>query len=196
VPSARGSIGEPGTANTSRPRDQRAGALGGLDDDDAERQAGNDPVAAREVLRARGPAEPHFGDRGAFAEQRVEHGDILLRIDAVLPAGEDRDGAGAHARAMRSRVDAARQSRRDDEAGFAQFARETFGKLQPRGGRISRADQRDHRPRERRDVTAKGKQRRRVVDFGKPRRIGVLATGHERHAEVRGRLHLALGLVA
>ncbi len=52
---------------------------------------------------------------------------MLRRIDAVLAAGEHRDGAGGEARPMGGGVDAARQPRHDDEAGLAEFARQPLG---------------------------------------------------------------------
>ena len=48
--------------------DQRAGAARRLDDDHAERQSGDQPVAAREIAGARLPAERHFGDGRAVVE--------------------------------------------------------------------------------------------------------------------------------
>ena len=69
VPSARGSSGEPGTAKTSRPCSSAKRAvireperLRRLDHDDAERQPGNQPVAARESRARAAPAERHFRD--------------------------------------------------------------------------------------------------------------------------------------
>ena len=72
VPSARGSSGWPGTANTSRPCSaasraviERARSPRRLDHDDAQRQTGDDAVAAREILAARLEAERHLGDQAA-----------------------------------------------------------------------------------------------------------------------------------
>src|SRR3546814_7823803 len=47
--------------------DQRAGALRRLDHHDAQGEAGNQPVAAREVARLRDGAERHLGGDGAVA---------------------------------------------------------------------------------------------------------------------------------
>ena len=118
---ARGSSGEPGTAKTSRPnspasraRDQRAGALRRLDHDKPERQAGDDPVAARKILRARLPAERHFARRCRRHARRSRRSsaDVFRRVGPVEPAGEHADRAGGEAALMRRRVDAARQARR------------------------------------------------------------------------------------
>ena len=72
VPSARGSSGEPGTANTSRPcssamravisePERRAASITTTPSD----KPGDQPVAARKIARARLPAERHFGDQRA-----------------------------------------------------------------------------------------------------------------------------------
>ena len=151
VPSARGSSGDPGTAKTSRPcssakprGDQRARAFGGLDDDDAERQAGNQPVAAREIAPARLPAERHFGDGGAGRQDGVEQVGMFRRIDAVLAAGEHRHGTAFEAGAVGGRVDAARQPGDDGEAGLAEIAREPLGELDAGGRGVARADDGHH----------------------------------------------------
>ena len=57
--------------------DQRARALGGLDDDDPERQSGDQAVAAREIAAARLPAERHFGERRAGGQDGVEEFGML-----------------------------------------------------------------------------------------------------------------------
>jgi hypothetical protein len=78
-------------------------------------------------------------------------------------------------RAMRRLVDAARQARDDDEAGFAALARELAGKFQPGAGGVTRADDRDHRPHGGRAIAAHAEQWRRIVEGGEPRGIAVLA---------------------
>ena len=75
--------------------------------------------------------------------------DMLGRIDMVMTAGEHGDGSGGDARAMRRRVDAAREARHDHKTGFAEFAREPFGEFHAGRRRIARADNGDHRQRER-----------------------------------------------
>ena len=118
-----------------------------LDHHDADRDARDQPVAAREVAGARHVAERHFRDRGAALRQDVEQQILVLgRIDAVVAAGQHRDGAAGEAGAMRGLVDAARQTRDDDEAGGAEIARELAGEFQPGAGGVARADDRDHRP--------------------------------------------------
>ena len=104
--------GEPGA-------DQRARAVCRLDDDQPERQAGDQAVAARKIPGARLPAERHFRDHGAAAlgdfRGKV---DIFGRIGAVEPAGQHGDGSGGQAALMRRGVDAAGQAG-DDGIAFA-----------------------------------------------------------------------------
>ena len=122
VPSARGSSGEPGTAKTSRPCSSAIRAV----ISEPERCAASTmttPSASPEISRlrrgkvagARLPAERHFRDRRAGLEQCIQAGRVLGRIDAIVAAGQHRDGAARRARAMRRRVDAARKPRHDDE---------------------------------------------------------------------------------
>ena len=51
---------------------------------------------------------------------------MLGRIDAVVPAGEDRDRSGRKRRAVRRRVDAAREAGDHGEAGLAELARDAL----------------------------------------------------------------------
>ena len=145
------------------------------------------PVAAREIARARLPAERHLGDCGAVGEQRVEQADVLGRIDAVVSAGQHRDGAGREARAMRGRVDAARKPGGDDESGLAEFAREPLGEFHAGRRSVARADDSDHRrapapPRWPRTATSGGAS----SIARKPGRIAGFAERDEPRAE-RGR---------
>ena len=129
-------------------RDQRAGAARRLDDHDADREAGDEPVAAREVARARLPAERHFRHRRALSQHRFQQLLVFGRVNALEPAGEHGNRAAGEARAMRSGVDAARQARHDAETVLAQLAREPLGEFDAGRGGIARADDRDHRARE------------------------------------------------
>ena len=125
VPAARGSSGEPGTANTSRPCSAAIRAV----ISDPERSAASTtttPSAAPEISRLRlGKSrarrhmpERHFGNRGpAGIEDLCQQVFMLGRIDPVVAAGQHRHGAARKAGAMRRLIDAARQPRHDDEAG-------------------------------------------------------------------------------
>ena len=81
----------------------------------AERAAGDDPVAPREMPRLRLGADRHFGDQHAALGDRLVERAVLLGIDHVDAAGEHGHGAGRQRAFMRRRVDAARQPGNDDE---------------------------------------------------------------------------------
>ena len=89
---AAGLLGEPGG-------DQAAGAQRRLHHHDAEREAGDDPVAAREMACLGRGAEGGLGDHGArFGDAALQIG-VLRRVGDVEAAGDRRDGAaGAAAR--------------------------------------------------------------------------------------------------
>ena len=145
-----------------KPRgDQRAGAARRLHDHHADREARDQPVAARKVARARLPGERHFRDGGAFGEHRFQQIGVLGRIDALMAAGEHRDGAGREAGAMGGGIDAARQPRHDAEAGLAQVARQPLGEFDAGGRGIARADDGDQRLRQHGELAAHRQQRRR-----------------------------------
>jgi hypothetical protein len=105
--------------------DQRTGPLGCLHHDDTERDAGDQAVAAREILAAWRKTWRAFGDEQATLADRRLQLFILRRIDDVDAAGEHGDGAVFERGAMRRGVDAARQTGGDDEA----FQCEIGGKL-------------------------------------------------------------------
>ena len=194
VPSARGSSGEPGTANTSRPcssamravisePERRAASTTTTPSD----KAGDQPVAAREIARARLPAERHFGDRGALRQDlRRAAATCSRRIDVIVAAGQHRDRAGREARAMGGGVDAARQSRDD--------ARSQLRRVRARAARriSSPAAEALREPtiatiglRQRRELAAHREQRRRIVDHAQPLRIVGFAERDQRDAEPR-----------
>jgi hypothetical protein len=138
--------------------------LAAIDDDDAERQAGNQPVAAREVAGARLPAERHFGKRCALRQDGIEQARVLGRIDAVLAAGQHSDRAGCETCLVRGRVDPAREPRHHDKARLAELARDHLREFEACARGVARADHRHHRPRQRRRIAADRDKRRRVVD--------------------------------
>jgi hypothetical protein len=173
---------------------QRARALCRLDDDDTDREARDQSVAAREIAGARLPAERHLAHRCAVFQDFVEKRGMFGRVDAIVPAGEHGDGAAREARAMGGRIDPARQARDHHQPGFAEVVRKARGDFRARRRGIARTDHRDHRPRERGEIAAHGKQRGRIVDLGEPRRVGGLAQPDQTNAQrPRGR-KLALGV--
>jgi hypothetical protein len=88
-----------------------------------------------------------------------------------------------------------REARDHEQPGFAEVVRKPRGDFRARRRGIARADHGDHRPRQRGRVAAHREQGRRVVDLGKPRRIGGLAQPDQTNTqrERRGKLALRLG---
>ena len=65
------------------------------------------------------------------SRERVVEPAVLLGIDDVDAAGDDRDGAGVERALMRRGVDAAGQTRDDDEPGRAEPAASSRAKRRP-----------------------------------------------------------------
>src|ERR1700694_3394584 len=130
----------------------------GLDDDDAERGARDQPVAAGKIARPRHVAERHFGNRAAMFEQSSQKVLMLRWIDSVMTAGQHRDGAAPDRGTMRRLIDAAREPEDDEKAAYPEMARQRARKFQPGAGSIARADDRDHRPHQRVRRTAYAEQ--------------------------------------
>jgi hypothetical protein len=175
--------------------DQRARTLGGLDDDDAERKPGNQTIAPGKIASARFPPKRHFGHHEAAWHNVLDQLGMLGRIDAVLTAGEDGDRSAGKARAMRGRINAARQTRDGGETGFAKSARELRRDFQSRGRGIARADDRYRGLYQGAAIAAHGNKRRRVIDGLKAVWIVGLTDSDERSAEFARRLDLALSLL-
>jgi len=68
---------------------------------------------------------------------------VFGRIEAVMAAGKDGDGAARQTRAMRGGVDAAREPRDDGKTRFAKVAREPLGEAHARRRRVACADDGD-----------------------------------------------------
>ena len=179
--------GEPGT-------DQRARAVCRLDDDQPERQAGDQAVAARKIPGARLPSERHFRDHGAAAlgdfRGKV---DILGRIGAVEPAGQHGDGSGCQAALMRRRVDAAGQAGDDGIVFAAELGGEAAREFDAGERGVARADDGDRRQGEDIRLALDGDDRRRLLHAPQHRRIVGLADRHQPRAEFFGRRELGLG---
>ena len=172
-------------------RDQRARAMRGFHHDDAERHARDQPVAPRKIPRARHMPERHLGNRSPSALDDLRQQVLMLRrIDPVMSAGQHRHGAARDAGAMRGLIDAAREPGGDDEAGFAEIARERACELQSGARGVARADDGDDRAHQRVAKAAHAEQWRRVVEFGQPRRIAVLARRNQVDAEPLARRKL------
>ena len=180
-----------------KPRgDQRAGAARRFHDHHADRQSRDQPVAARKVARARFPGERHFRNASAFGEDRFQQIAVLGRIDAVMAAGQHRDGAGRKTGAVGGGIDAARQSRHGAETGVAQVARQPLGEFDAGRRGVARADNGDQRVRQYGELAAHRQQRRRVVDHLQPRRIIRLAERDEFDAACARGFQFGFGVLA
>ena len=100
APRERGSSGDPGTANSSRPASWARRAVIRLPERSAASttttpsdEAGDDAVAAREVARLGRGAERRLGDHGACLGDAALQIGVLRRVGIVEAAGHRRDGA-------------------------------------------------------------------------------------------------------
>ena len=89
-------------------RDQRARMFGSFDNDQAKGEARNQPIAARKVWRPRFPSEWHFSQSQPGGQDVIKEIGMFGGINAILAAGENCDGSGCKAGAMRRGIDAAR----------------------------------------------------------------------------------------
>ena len=112
----RAGHGEDETAEIGGPtrRDERAGPPRRLDHDEAEGDAGDQPVAAGKVARPRLPAERHLADRQPLAARdAIVERRVLRRVGPVEAAGHGRDRAGGKRRLVRGGIDAAGETGND-----------------------------------------------------------------------------------
>jgi len=167
--------------------DQRAGAARRLHDHHADRKPRDQPVAARKIARPRLPGERHFRNRGAFSKDCIQKIGVLGRVDAIMAAGQDRDGAGRETGAVCGGIDTAREPRHRAEPGLTQVARQPLGEFDAGRRSVARADNGDQRTRYRGERAAHRQQGRRVVDHLQPRRIIRLAERNEFDTERAGR---------
>jgi hypothetical protein len=121
---------------------------------------------------------------------------MIVWIDALVAAGEYRDGAAQKTRAMRSGVDTARKSGDDDKAGFAEIARETVCEFHAGSRGVTRADDGNERAGEDVALAGDGEERRGIIDHLQARRIVRLAQRDEGDAARAGRLEFALRFLA
>ena len=104
---------------------------------------------------------------------------MLGRIDALMAAGEHRDGAGCEAGAVGGGVDAARQAGDDAVAGFAQIARQALANLTPAAEALREPTMATSGRVRIAQLAAHGQKRRRIVDHLQARRIIGLAERDE-----------------
>ena len=125
--------------------DQRAGPRRGLDHHRPALDPGDDPVAVREMARARlGPGR-HFGEHQPALVQRRLPLLVFRRVEDVDAAGDDADRAAVQRAVVRRAVDPAGQARDDDQVLLPEIVRQAAREA-ARGRRgIARADDRDRR---------------------------------------------------
>ena len=90
-------------------------------------------------------AERQFGKDRAVPRERLVQPAILLGIDDVDAAGDDRDRAGLEGSEMRGCVDAAGKPGDNDDPGLAQPGGKIAGEAAAIGRGVARADHRNHR---------------------------------------------------
>src|SRR5688500_14913612 len=135
-------------------RDQRAAAARRLDDERAEREAGDDSIALREEQflrldagRVLGHEQPAHGYLGRKLR-------VLARKDHVEAAAEHgyRAAGRGQCTAMARAVDACREPARDRQAALREIARELLGRLFAAGRGAAATDNRELRGRQQLEV--------------------------------------------
>ena len=126
-------------------RRERAAPRGGLDDDHAQAEAADDPVALGEEAGDRLLPHRRLAEQGAGGGDLVGQRLVLGRIDLRQPVGQDGQGPAPRLQrpAVRGRVDPPRQARDHRQADPGQRARQPLGDPQPVRRALPRADQGD-----------------------------------------------------
>jgi hypothetical protein len=172
---------------------KRARAFGRLDHDHAERDPGDQPVAAGKVLCARREAgRPLADEQSPFADGALQLL-VLGRINYVDTAGEHGDGAVLERGNMRRGVDAAGEPGGDDEALKREIGRNLAGEFLSDGGAVARTDDGDDRNVGELQPAFDVEEGRRRIDLGERRRIARLADGDQACPQAFGTLKLGLG---
>ena len=140
-------------------------------------------------------AERHFGDRRAMTKEGGKQVRMFGRIDPVVAAGEHSHRAAFDRGAMRGLVDAACQAGSNHKTGVSEIARQHLRKLQSGRRGIARTDDRNYRPHQHVADATDAKQRRRVVEFRKPRRIAIFAGCDQANAEFGAGFQLGAGIL-
>ena len=126
-------------------RDERAAAGGRFDDDHAETEAGDDPVAGGKIRRVRLPARRIVGDERALLDDPRRQVLVLGRVNDVDAAAKhgDRSAARLDRRLVRGRVDSARQPGNDRDSRLGELGRESSGDFPSIARRAPCADDRE-----------------------------------------------------
>jgi hypothetical protein len=123
---------------------QCATLLGGLHDDDRDRESRDDPVAMREAMLMYRRARWDLGDQCALVRDDLVEMFIARRIAVIDPPGEDGDRETRLERPrMRARIDTTSEPADDCEAGPREVRSEPTSDLLSVPGRRARADDRN-----------------------------------------------------
>ncbi|GEP08546.1 hypothetical protein MGN01_03910 [Methylobacterium gnaphalii] len=159
-------------------RNQRARAPRGLDHQRAEAEPRDNPVAPQEIAPARLPAHRHLGDkRSSRRQDALDKRDVVRRVDPIVAAGQHGHGPGGERGFVRTGIDAAGQSRDDDETGVPKPARQPFRQGQAGRRSVAGADHGQGGLPQGLEIAANGDQRRGGIGGLEASRIGILADG-------------------
>jgi hypothetical protein len=109
-------------------------------------------------------ADRQFGDDHALPAQRVVEPAILLAIDNIDAAGDDRRGTRIDTTEMGRGIDTAGQPGNDDEPALTESGCEFTSETPAVGRGVARADDRYHRMIQQLDPSEHSQDRRRVFD--------------------------------
>ena len=164
-------------------RDERARPSRGLDDHDPRRQARDDAIADRKILRARLGPRRVLGDEQLIRRHPFLETAVLARIVDVDAAAEDRDRAARRFQGgfVGRRVHAAREARHDGHARACDLAREPPRHVPAVTRGVAGAHDRDGRQAEPFEAAEREDEKRRVGDLGEPERKFGIEGRHQAH---------------
>ena len=200
VPSARGSRGWPGMANTSRPCSPAMRAVMRVPDRRAASTIST-PSASPEMMRLRrGKSWARGTKPGGFSVTRQPRSPIcalqagVLRwINIVDAARQHGHGSRRQGRIVGCRVDPAGEAGGDHEPGRAEMRGEQARELLACRRAVACADDGDHRPGQVTGIALHVEQRRGCIDGRQRRRIAGLDREQRPGADLAGGLQLRLG---
>lgn len=128
-------------------RNERAAPACRLDDERAQAESRDDAIAQRKLERADGMPRRIFRNDEASSPDGLGELAIACRIDAVDAPARDRDGVApaVESAAMARRVDAGRETARDDEPEAADLECEGLRRYLAVAARVPAADDRELR---------------------------------------------------
>lgn len=170
--------------------DQRAGTFCRLDDQHTDRNAGDQAVAAREIFSARNEAWAALAEQEPFLADRALQLVILRRVDDVDAAGENGGGAAIERGNMSGGVDAARETRGDDETFEAKLGSDLPREFLADGRAVASSHDGHHRPVGKVEHALDEEEGRRRIGLCQRRRVAKLSHRHQFSAGAPCRLKL------